>query len=266
MIPVSVVIITKNEAEVIGSCLNAVKLITDDIIVVDNDSTDGTPEIARKYGCHVYLEKWDGYGANKNKGITYARYNWILSIDADEIPDVQLIRALYELRLNDCDVVYDIAFRSYYGKKPIFFGSWGRDHHIRLFNRKLVKWSESPVHETLILPKTAIIKKLPGHLHHYSVKDGNDFLAKANHYARLSAGKYLMTHKKPTFIKLHIAPLFHFVKNYIGFLGFLDGREGFNIAKMISDHTRLKYRLLKDQPAVIYKEKPKIKDNLVVEY
>jgi glycosyltransferase involved in cell wall biosynthesis len=266
MVAVSVVIITKNEAEVIASCINAAKLITDDIIVADNNSTDGTPEIARKYGCRVYHENWDGYGANKNKGIAHAKYNWILSIDADEIADQELVDALHGIKLDDPGVVYDIAFRSYYGDKQIRFGSWGRDHHIRLFNRKLVKWSESPVHETLVLPKMIVIKKLSGHLHHYSVKDSNDLISKADHYARLSAGKYLMNNKKPTFLKLHIAPVFHFVKNYIVFLGFLDGREGFNIAKMISNHTRLKYRLLRDQPKVICQETPEMKDNLVVEY
>ncbi|MDB5154779.1 MAG: glycosyltransferase family 2 protein [Mucilaginibacter sp.] len=266
MVAVSVVIITKNEAEVIASCIKAAKLITDDIIVADNNSTDGTPEIARKYGCRVYHENWDGSGANKNKGIAHAKYNWILSIDADEIADQELVEVLHSIKLDDPGVVYDIAFRSYYGDKQIRFGSWGRDHHIRLFNRKLVKWSESPVHETLVLPKTVVIKKLSGHLHHYSVKDSNEFISKADHYARLSAGKYLMNNKKPTFLKLHIAPVFHFVKNYIVFLGFLDGREGFNIAKMISKHTWLKYRLLKYQPKAICRETPKVKDNLVVEY
>jgi len=266
MAPVSVVIITKNEADVIASCLDAVKLITDDIIIVDNGSTDGTREIANQYRCKVYQESWDGYGANKNKGIMCAKYNWILSIDADEIADAELISALHQLILDDPKVVYDISFRSYYGQKKIRFGSWGRDHHIRLFNRKTVKWSDSPVHETLIMPGDITVKKLRGHFHHYSVRDAGEFLSKADHYAKLSANKYLLNNKKPTFLKLHVAPLFHFVKNYIVFLGFLDGKEGWNIARMISKHTRLKYRLLKNQPLPVNKEAPKLKDNLVVEY
>ncbi len=266
MVPVSIVIITKNEAEMLAMCINAARLITDDIVVVDNDSSDGTTEIAYRNGCRVYHENWDGYGANKNKGVLYARHNWILSIDADEIADFELIEALQKVNLDDNRVVYDIPFRSYFGKKLIRFGSWGRDHHIRLFNRKLVKWSESPVHETLVLPKNAVVKKLKGHLHHFSVKDGDEFLRKAYHYAQLSAGKYRVMERKPTFMKLYMAPLFHFVKNYIVFLGFLDGREGFNIAKMISKHTRLKYLLLKDEPESVYTEAPELKDKLMVEY
>jgi glycosyltransferase involved in cell wall biosynthesis len=265
MVPISVVIITKNEAEVIASCINAAKLITDDIIVVDNDSTDGTGEIASRNGCSVYHDNWDGYGANKNKGIARARYNWILSIDADEVPDEELVQSLHELELDNPGTVYDIRFKSYFGKKQIHFGSWGRDHHIRLFNRRLVKWSEAAVHETLVLPSAINIKKLKGHLHHYSIKDKVEFFDKTIYYAKLSSRKYLASGKKATFTKLHIAPLFHFLKNYIVFLGFLDGREGWDIARMISKHTWLKYRFLKNQPKRRYKEATGIKDSVMVE-
>src|ERR1700749_1369526 len=113
MVPVSVVIITKNEADVIANCISAAKLITDDIIIVDNDSTDETCTIALAAGCNVYRENWDGYGANKNKGIALAKYNWILSIDADEVPDEELIGTLHELKFDDPKVVYDIDFKSY---------------------------------------------------------------------------------------------------------------------------------------------------------
>src|SRR5947209_5320580 len=116
MVPVSIVIITKNEAEAIASCIKASKTISDDIVVIDNDSTDGTPMIAFGQGCRVYHEQWDGYGANKNKGITYARHDWILSIDADEIPDESLVRALHETALSDPQIVYDVKFTSYFGR------------------------------------------------------------------------------------------------------------------------------------------------------
>jgi len=266
MVPVSVVIITKNEAEAIASCIKAAKTISDDIIVIDNDSTDGTPMIAFAYGCRVYHEHWDGYGANKNKGIKYAKYDWILSIDADEVPDDALVRALHETLLNDPEIVYDINFRSYFGLKPVRFGTWGRDHHIRLFNRKLVKWNEPPVHETLMLSPAIKVKKLNGHLHHYSVKDSIECYSKTLHYARLSAEKYFKYGKKATPVKLYVAPLFHFIKNYVVFLGFLDGLKGWNIARMIARHTRLKYRFLQKMSMRTYVEVPKVKDSLVVEY
>jgi (heptosyl)LPS beta-1,4-glucosyltransferase len=215
-------------------------MISDDIIIIDNRSTDGTPAIGSISGCRVFDEYWDGYGANKNKGIQHAKYDWILSIDADEIPDIELIRSLHETDLNDPLNVYDIRFISYYGNKPVRFGSWGRDHHIRLFNRKTVKWDEPPVHETLVMPLAIQVKRLKGHIHHYSLKDLNEGHSKALHYAHLSAERYFNEGKKATAIKLYMAPAFHFFKNYIVYLGLLDGRRGFNIARMISRHTYLK--------------------------
>ena len=177
MIPVSIVIITRNEVDVISRCVNSAKLISDDVVIVDSGSTDHTLDIAAIWGCRVFKRPWDGYGANKNKGIELAKYDWILSIDADEAPDADLIKSLHSLKLDEPAVAYDIKFRSYFGQKLIRFGSWGRDHHIRLFNRKSVKWSETMVHETLVMPQNASIKKLKGHIHHYSVKN----LAEYNH-------------------------------------------------------------------------------------
>ncbi len=265
MVPVSIVIITKNEADIIASCIHKSRLITDDIVVIDNGSTDDTLDIANTYGCRVYKKTWDGYGANKNKGIEAAKYDWILSIDADEVPDEQLIKSLHKLRLDDPAVVYDIKFRSYFGKKPIHFGSWGRDHHIRLFNRTLVKWSETIVHETLIFPEHVQTKKINGHIHHYSVKNIDEYDGKGTYYAKLSAKKYYRNGKRSNVIKLYISPIFGFLKNYIIYLGFLDGREGWNIAKTTVKNTHRKYHYLSQMESQRYKNKPK-EDSFAVEY
>jgi glycosyltransferase involved in cell wall biosynthesis len=261
---ISIVIITKNEAEVIANCINMAKLITNDIVIIDNDSTDETLSIAIAAGCRVYQKVWGGYGANKNKGIELARHEWILSIDADEVADMDLILSLRSLNLTDPNVVYDIKFRSYFGKKRIRFGNWGRDHHIRLFNRNLVKWSEPNVHETLILPRQIKKKKLAGHLHHYSVKDVHECNSKAIYYAKLSAEKYFKSRKKTSIIHLYSSPVFSFIKNYILLLGFLDGREGWHISKTIFKNRWLKYHYLNSMKQA-YKKKLFIKSDFAVE-
>lgn len=265
MVPVSVVIITKNEAEIIAGCIKAARLITNDIIIIDNYSTDETMSIAAAQGCRIYSKSWDGYGANKNKGIELARYEWILSLDADEVPDTELIYAIHDINLHDAGVVYDIKFKSYFGKKLIRFGNWGRDHHVRLFNRSLVKWSEPSVHETLILPKHIKCDRLNGHLHHYSVKDINECNTKAIHYALLSADKYFKSGKRANAVNLYISPIFSFIKSYILLLGFLDGKEGWNIAKITYKNKWLKYHYLNSMENVGKKEEF-IKSNLAVEY
>jgi len=244
MVPVSIVIITKNEAEVIAGCISRAKLITGDIVIIDNGSTDGTPEIAAAYGCRVYQNSWKGYGANKNIGVELAKHEWVLSLDADEIPDMELIRSLQSLKLSDAGFVYDIKFRSYFGDKLIRFGSWGRGHHVRLFNRNLVRWSEQQVHEELILPKQVKKKRLHGFLHHYSVKDVRECRMKAFHYARLSAEKYFQNGREANFVNLFISPVFSFFMSYIVLLGFLDGKEGWDISRFTFMNKWLKYHHL----------------------
>jgi len=244
MLPVSVVIIAKDESTVIEQCISKAKLITDDIVVVDNKSTDATPQIAIKAGCRVYYSNWSNYGSNKNKGIGLAKYDWILSFDADEIPDIELILSLHDLALDDPAVVYDIKYQSYFGNKRIKHGRWGRDHHVRLFNRQLIRWSEPKVHEKLVLPKNIRIEKLQGYLHHYSVADASECMTKAENYARLSAENYFDSGKRSSFGSLYLSPLFAFIIDYIFFLGFLDGKEGLVIAKSIYKNKWLKYHHL----------------------
>jgi glycosyltransferase involved in cell wall biosynthesis len=264
MIPLSVIIITKNEAEAIAECIAAAKLITDDIIIMDNYSTDETCSIAINQGCRLYQRPWDGYGANKNKGIEMAKYDWVLSVDADEIADLELVLSLHSLKMDDPTMVYDIRFKSYFGKKLIRYGAWGRDHHIRLFNRTRVKWSESNVHETLLIPDGSQMQRLDGHMHHYSVKDRRECNAKGLYYARLSAEKYLNAGKKANAVNLYLSPIFGFVKSYILFGGFLDGKEGLDIARITYKNKWLKYHyLLRLQNNV---KKPKsVKPELAVE-
>jgi glycosyltransferase involved in cell wall biosynthesis len=244
MVPVSIVIITKNEAEVIAQSISMARLITDDIVVVDNGSSDNTRHIANEKGCRVFHENWDGYGANKNKGIAYARYNWILSIDADEVIDDELITALHQLDWSNEHIVYDIRFKTYFGDKLMRYGSWGRDHHVRVFNRTMVKWSEIPVHETLLFPDNVLKKTLPGYIHHYSVKDKEECQKKGILYASLSAKKYYKNGKRANLVKLYLSPTFNFLRNYFLYLGFLDGAAGWHIAKNTARHTWLKYYYL----------------------
>jgi len=266
MIPVSVVIITKNVADIIDGCLQKARKLTDDIIIICNGNDDDEPVNMRlQNGCSLYKKPWGGYGANKNKGVEAAKYDWILSIDADEIPDEGLVQAIHLIDFKDIETVYDIKFRSYFGTKAIRFGSWGRDHHIRLFNRTFVKWSETMVHETLLLPSFIKKKRIDGAIHHYSVKNVREFDSKGCYYAKLSAKKYFRTGKKAGFIKLYISPIFGFLKNYVVYLGFLDGREGWDIARTTVKNTRRKYQFL-SQIETMPDNQPANKDSLVVEY
>jgi len=254
MVPVSVVIIAQNKNEIIPGCIDMIRLITDDIVIVDNQLDNGVDNPSST-GCRVYHQQWDNYASNKNKGISLAKYNWILSIDSDEIPDIRLVRALHGLKLTDPEMVYDIKFKSYFGKKLIRFGKWGGDHHVRLFNRDVITWSESPVHETLTLIAGTQIQPLNGYIHHYSVRDAAECRSKAIKYAVLGAQKCYLLGKKATLLKRYGSPAFNFIKNYLLYLGFLDGTEGWTIAVASVNQTWIKYHLL-NQMEVNDKFKP----------
>jgi len=265
MVPVSVVIITKNKGEHIIRCLNAARQITNDVVIVDNGSTDDTLAIARLFGCRVFHTAWYGYGSNKNIGIELAKYDWILSIDADEVPDNELANSLEGIDYQNENIVYDIRFKSYFGEKRVRYGNWGRDHHTRLFNRKLVKWTEPNVHETLLIPSFVKKKKLGGSFIHHSVKNVDECTEKALRYARLSAEKYFKAGKRSNFINLYLSPLFAFIKTYILLLGFLDGKEGWHIARITFKNRWFKYHYLNHLETIGHR-KPALETSLAPEY
>lgn len=186
----SVVIITQNEAHIIGRTLESVKALSDDIVIVDSGSTDDTLAICRRYNARIIEPGWNGYGPNKNIGIKAARNNWILNLDADEAADEELVKAIQALDGGNSKEVFMMRFRNYYMNKRIRFGEWGSDKHIRLFNRTAVQWNEAAVHENLQLPAGVRITTLPGHILHFTVHAREEYEQKTMAYARLNARKY----------------------------------------------------------------------------
>jgi|SRR5688572_29291280 len=242
----SIVIICRNEAATIGRTLESLKGLTDDIIVYDNGSTDGTQHIVREYDAVLHEGKWEGFGKTKQKAIGLAKYNWILSLDADEAIDSELNNSLATLQFDNERTVYDIRFRNFLGNKYMRYGEWGGDHHIRLFNRKTVQYDDAPVHEQLILPKEVIIKKIRGHVLHATMKDVHEYAEKMIQYAMLNALKYYGQGKRSSWFRIKFAPAFTFFNYYILRVGFLDGHEGFVCAKMTAWYTFLKYTRLRE--------------------
>ena len=243
---ISVVIICRDEAHIIGKTIKSVQQITDDVVVVDSGSTDETQQIVRSTGARLIETGWDGYGANKNKGVTIAKYDWILSIDADEIVDNELVSQLQTIIFTAIPIVYNIRFRAFWGEKMIRFGEWTNDQHIRLYNRNHSAWNVAAVHEGLVLPKGTTIITLKGFIHHFTSQNLEDFTTKTKLYALLNAEKYYQQGKKAGWIKCNVATGFSFIKNYFFRLGFLDGEAGFIVAKMNAWYTWLKYVRLRE--------------------
>lgn len=241
----SVVIITKNEAHIIGNTLQRLKGVSNDVVVIDSGSTDGTQSVCTAHGARLIETGWEGYGANKNKGNTAAAHDWIFSLDADEALDDELKAQLATIDLNDDTAVYRVKRRSFFCNKPIRYGEWGNDSTIRLFNRKKCRWNNEAVHETLDLPPQAQVQWLKGSLLHYTVSNVEEYMEKTVRYAKLSAEKYFAAGRQAGYFKIYVAPLFGFLQHYIFRLGFLDGKEGFIIARTTAKYTYLKYLYLR---------------------
>jgi glycosyltransferase involved in cell wall biosynthesis len=240
----SVVIVCKNEAAIIGETLQSLVGLTDDIIVYDNGSTDETVAIAKTFPVSVHEGVWDGFGRTKNKADAIARYDWILSLDADEAIDEELKKALLGQPLDNDQVVYEIKFKNFFGDRWLRFGEWGNDKHIRLFNRKKVNWDEEPVHEKLLMPGGTIVSQLKGNVLHYTATDLAKYKAKLGKYAILNGKKYFEQGKKPWLFKKYFSAFFSFIQNYFFRAGFLDGKAGYQCAAFTAGYTFKKYQKL----------------------
>ena len=138
-VPVTVVIPTLNEADRLPACLASVQWAAD-VIVVDAGSTDGTAEIARARGARVMESHGPTIGAQKNLGIAGARFPWVLSIDADEAVSPELRDAIVGTLAAPSKAGYRVHLRNRYLGAPYNRGGWGRDRHIRLYQRSC-RWT-----------------------------------------------------------------------------------------------------------------------------
>jgi glycosyltransferase involved in cell wall biosynthesis len=230
-IKISVVIITKNEIDRISICLQSLHALTDDIIVVDSRSNDGTAEKAKELGAQVFDTSWQGYGPTKNFGHQKAKYDWILSLDADEALSKELLEEISEMKLNP-GCIYAIDRQNFYLGKAIKYSGWSPDWVLRIFNKNEVKWNENLVHEKLILPERNHIIKLKGKLFHNSYRSLEDHRTKIEKYAILRAQTWIANAKSPGIPKRFLGPIWKGFKSFILKLGFLDGKAGWTIAKM----------------------------------
>ena len=244
-VPVSVVVITNNAARTIEKVLASAKQLTDDIVVVDSGSTDDTLVLAGRYDPLIISTSWKGYGASKNLGNQSARNNWILSLDADEVPDSELVDEIKRIDFSDTGKIYEMGILNYVGTKPIRFGEWRHDRVTRLFNRRDTAWNDAPVHEQLVSAHPVSTVRLKGRLHHYTTPDMETFRIKQRRYAEMMAEKYFASGKKAGALKMIVSPAFSFLKNYIFRSGWMDGKTGLQIALANAYYTYNKYRLLK---------------------
>ncbi len=239
----SVAIITKNEEDRLPLLLENLKGFADEIVVVDSGSTDRTVEVAKAYGAKVFVEEWKGFGPQKQSAFEKTSGEWVLFLDADEVPTENLKRAvLKEIKSPSADG-YLIKRRAVYLGKPMRF-LWANEWLLRLVKRKANPRWEGLIHETLKVDGK--VKKLKGgEILHYTYRDLFEHFQKSLLYAKLSAEEYHKKGKKTSMFKIFLNPLWAFFKIYFLKLGFLEGYRGFLIAASYAFNALLKYTFLK---------------------
>ncbi len=239
----SVVMIVRNEAAVIRRALDSVAW-ADEIVVLDSGSTDDTVAICRQYTEHVFETDWPGFGPQKNRALSRARGDWVLSLDADEWLSDALTAQIRALLAQPDDTLangYTLPRLSSYCGRYLRHSGWWPDEVLRLFRRDKGRFSDDRVHERVLVDGT--VQGLQGLLMHESYRSLDQVLDKVNHYSREGA---LALHARGRRAGLGTAighGLWAFFRTYVLRRGFLDGREGFIVA--VSNAEASYYRYLK---------------------
>lgn len=242
---ISATIITLNEEDKIRRCIESLNGIVDEIIVVDSLSTDATKSICEEFGIRFIEQKWLGYSEQKNLANRLATNDWILSIDADEALSEELKKSILKLKESETDdnIVFSFNRLNNYCGKWIHHSGFYPDKKIRIWNRNVGKW-EGIVHEIIKFSIKTKEIHLKGDLLHYSYNKPEDFEKQVFKFAELRAQHYFDKGKKNAGLLKIVSPIYFFIQHYFIRLGFLDGKEGFQMCLVAAKATRHKYEML----------------------
>lgn len=245
--PLSVVIITFNEERNIGRCIDSVKDIADEIVVLDSFSTDHTERICKEKGAVFFQHKFDGHIEQKNRAITYASHPFILSLDADEAPDETLKDAILKVKHNKDADGYTMNRLTNYCGQWIRHCGWYPDTKLRLWDSTKGKWGGINPHDKFEMREhSSTVRHLPGNILHYSYYSIEEHYRQADKFANIAAKALYASGKKSSYMLAVIKTTAKFIRNYFVKAGFLDGKNGFTICKISALETWWKYtRLMK---------------------
>jgi glycosyltransferase involved in cell wall biosynthesis len=249
---VSLVIVAQDEERTIGRVIEAARPIAAEIVLVDSGSSDRTIAIAESFGARCMHKDWLGFARQKNFAIEQATHPWVLSLDADEILTAPLVEELIALLnspgLGDFDG-YKIPRTLFIGDRGIAHGGFYPDAQLRLFKKNKGRFGDRLVHEAIKLDGP--VRQLTHSMDHYAYRDIAAFDAAMDKYARLSAQEYYNRGKSYYQKKLNplnaaLHPQWTFFNRYILRGGFIDGKDGLELATIYSGYVGKKIRYLKE--------------------
>ena len=250
----SVVILARNEAGRIRECIESVRL-ADEVLVVDDESTDETVRIAESLGARVLKRKMDIEGRHRNWAYGQAKHEWVLSLDADERVSLELAEEIKALLHNGAAYeLYAIPRRNFIGRRWLRFGGWYPSAQLKLFQKSVFRWEETTVHPRAFADRPC--GQLRHDLIHFSYRSERDFIEKLDRHTTLEAQKWLQDGRGMGLGKILWRSADRFVRTYLLKQGFREGRLGFFIAWMagryqwvsFQKYVRLKRRVAVKRP------------------
>lgn len=242
----SIIVITRNEAARMPAFFEALKglELSHEVVVLDSASKDETVKICRAQGAKIHQVTWRGFARTKNEGFKKCAAPWILSLDADENPDKEMLRSVAAIVREGKAGAFEVNRLNYFLGRPVWRSGWHPDWQIRLFSRGSALFNERPVHEGMEAAEGADLGQVKGLLHHHSYVDLEGYLSRLNRYTTLQAEE-LMSKKGPrpglALFRLVCDPPLTFLKMYLLKLGMLEGLRGFALAALSASSTFWKY-------------------------
>lgn len=240
----SVVMIAKNEAELLPDCLQSVAW-ADEIIVLDSGSQDGSVALAESLGAKVFTDtNWQGFGKQRQKAQSYATQDYVLMIDADERITPELRQSIeHALTIADDNVVYSLGRRNLFLGRFMRHSGWYPDRVNRLYANQRYRYNDALVHESLNINGAKVVP-LKGDLLHLTCRDFFAFQRKQLHYAEQWAAQRHQAGKSCGFLSILTHTLGAFCKTWLLRAGFLDGKQGLLLAVVNAQYTFNKYAAL----------------------
>ncbi|MBU0694092.1 MAG: glycosyltransferase family 2 protein [Candidatus Omnitrophica bacterium] len=246
-VSLSVVVLAKNEERRIVDCIRSVLGWADEIIVVDDESTDNTCQIAQELGVRVLIKKMDIEGKHRNWAYAQAKNDWVFSVDADERPEEELKKEIKEVIASTPHTYFSIPFKTYVGDYWIRWGGWYPGPKVKLFRKSKFRYEEVEVHPRIIVEGSC--GRLKNDVSHYSYKNWEDFLDKTNKQTTLEAVKWYklsLVNPKKAGYKMNIIhalwrTLDRFIRTFFVKKGYRDGFIGFMIAYFSSLYQMVSY-------------------------
>jgi glycosyltransferase involved in cell wall biosynthesis len=242
----SVCIVARNESRNLYRLLSSVTGWVGEIIVVLNNTTDNSEEIARGFGAVVVHQPWLGFRDTKNAALRLCTRPWVLALDADEEVSANLRVSISDFFSgNDHSMYAGACFprKVWVINRWITHGDWYPDLSLRLFKRDSAKWGgDAHVHEKIEI--TGPVKRLKGDLHHYTMVSINDFILKIPYFSDLALRQQLDKGRTFSAINCIFRSVWRFFRAYVFRRGFLDGYPGLLIAVITSFSTFVRYSRL----------------------